>query len=135
MQAYEKLAVWELAHRIAVHVQRVTSRIPRRDNSGLIGQLRRAALSVPANIAEGSGKESNREFARFLQIAAGSAAELHYHLRFAADAALISRATGDTLLADTTRLRKMLFVLLKRVRGDSPRAPTTSSRDPSASNP
>jgi four helix bundle protein len=116
MQDYEKLEVWKHAHRIAVNVQRVTARITRRDNSGLISQLRRAALSVPANIAEGSSKESNREFARFLQIAAGSAAELHYHVRFATDAALIPRPAGETLLVETTRVRKMLFVLLRRVR-------------------
>jgi four helix bundle protein len=128
MQDYEKLDVWKQAHRIAVNVQRVTTRIARRDNSGLISQLRRAALSVPANIAEGSSKESNREFARFLQIAAGSAAELHYHLRFAVDAALIPRPAGDTLLAETTRVRKMLFALLRRVREVIPSAhhrPTT----------
>jgi four helix bundle protein len=67
-----------------------------------------AAFSVPANIAEGSSKESNREFARFLQIAAGPAAELHYHVRFATDAALIPRSAGDALLAETARVRKML---------------------------
>ncbi len=116
MQDYEELKVWRRAHQLAVDVQRLSSGIPRRDNSGLVSQLRRAAQSVPANIAEGSSKESNREFARFLQIAAGSAAELHYHLRFAADTVLIPRAMGDTLLAETTLLRKMLFALLKRVR-------------------
>ena len=120
MQDYEKLEVWKHAHRVAVNVQRVTARVTRRDNSGLIGQLRRAALSVPANIAEGTCKESNREFARFLQIAAGSAAELHYHVRFATDAALIPRVAGDTLLTETTRVRKMLFVLLRRVRESDP---------------
>ena len=70
MQDYEKLEVWRRAHRIAVNVQRVTTKIARRDNSGLVSQLRRAALSIPANIAEGSSKESSREFARFLQISA-----------------------------------------------------------------
>jgi four helix bundle protein len=116
MQDYAKLEVWQRAHQLAVDVQRVTTRIPRRDNSGLVSQLRRAALSVPANIVEGTSKESNREFARFLQIAAGSAAELHYHLRFAADSALIPPAVGETLMAETTRLRMMLFGLLRRVR-------------------
>ena len=128
MQDYEKLAVWTHAHRIAVNVQRITTRIARRDNSGLISQLRRAALSVPANIAEGSSKESNREFARFLQIAAGSATELHYHVRFAMDAALIPRSAAETLLAETTRVRKMLFVLLRRVRESLPASDQPMSR-------
>jgi four helix bundle protein len=120
MQDYSKLEVWQRAHRIAVDVQRATTRIPRQDNSGLISQLRRAAISVPANIVEGSSKESNREFARFLQIAAGSAAELHYHLRFAIDSALMPPGAGETLMAETTLLRKMLFVLLRRVRATIP---------------
>jgi len=135
MQDYEKLEVWKHAHRIAVNVQRVTARIARRDNSGLITQLRRAALSVPANIAEGSCKESNREFARFLQIAAGSAAELHYHVRFATDSALTPRPVGETLLAETTRMRKMLFLLLRRVRESTPHSghtPTTHDPRPEA---
>jgi len=120
MQDYAKLEVWRRAHQLAVDVQRVTSGIPRRDNSGLVSQLRRAALSVPASIVEGSSKESNREFARFLQIAAGSAAELHYHVRFATDTALIPQAVGETLMAETTLLRKMLFALLRRVRATIP---------------
>jgi four helix bundle protein len=130
MQDYEKLEVWKHAHRVALNVQRVTARIARRDNSGLVSQLRRAATSVPANIAEGSCKESNREFARFLQIAAGSAAELHYHIRFATDSSVIPGLVGETLLAETTRVRKMLFALLKRVRETDPDArhkPSTNS--------
>lgn len=116
MQDYEKLEVWRQGHQLAVDVHRATTRIAKRDNSGTVSQLRRAALSVPANIVEGSSKESNREFARFLQIAAGSAAEMHYHLRFATDSALIPRAIGDSLMAETTILRKRLFTLLRRVR-------------------
>ncbi len=116
MQDYEKLIVWQQAHRIAVDVQHVTTKIARRDNAGLVSQMRRAAQSVPANIAEGASKESGQEFARFLQIAAGSAAELHNHRRFALDSSVIPRPTAEALLTDTTRVRKMLFVLLRRVR-------------------
>lgn len=82
-----------------------------------------------------SCKESNREFARFLQIAAGSAAELHYHMRFATDAALVPRSVGDTLLAEITRMRKMLFLLLRRVREATPHSghtPTTHDPRPEA---
>jgi hypothetical protein len=86
-------------------------------DSGAVPALQVVVMhSVPANIAEGSSKESNREFARYLQIASGSAAELHYHLRFAMDSALIPRSAGETLLAETTSMRKMLHVLLRRVR-------------------
>jgi hypothetical protein len=73
----------------------------------------------------------------FLQIAAGSAAELHYHVRFATDAALIPRPVGETLLAETTRMRKMLFLLLRRVREAMPNAgltPATQALRPEARN-
>jgi four helix bundle protein len=120
MQDYTKLEVWQDAHRLAMDVHRASVCIPRRDNAAFISQLRRAAQSVPTNIAEGSGKESNREFARFLQIAAGSAAELHYHLRYATDITLISQTAGETLLTDTTLVRKRLYALLRRVRATIP---------------
>jgi len=80
--------------------------------------------------------KTTRKFARFLQIAAGSAAELHYHVRLATDAALIPRPVGETLLAEITRVRKMLFLLLRRVREATPNAghtPTTQDPRPEAS--
>ena len=120
MQDYTKLEVWQHAHRLAMDVHRVSARIPRRDEAVFISQLRRAAQSVPTNIAEGSSKESNREFARFLQIAVGSAGELHYHLQFATGTGLVSQTLGEALLADTTILRKRLFTLLRRVRSTIP---------------
>lgn len=135
MQSYENLDVWKRSHQIALDVHRITADITRQDNSGLVSQMRRAAPSVPANIAEGSCKESSREFARFLQIAAGSAAELHYHLRFATDASIIPNLVGNSLLAETTRLRKMLFVLLRRVREaphPSHHKPRTNDSEPEA---
>ena len=116
MQDYTRLEVWQEAHRLAMDVHRVSTFIPRRDNMAFISQLRRAAQSVPTNIAEGSSKESNREFARFLQIATGSAAELHYHLQFATGVGLIPQSVGEALLADTTLVRKRLYALLRRVR-------------------
>ena len=120
MQDYTKLEVWQQAHRLAMDVHRASACIPRRDNVAFISQLRRAAQSVPTNIAEGSSKESNREFARFLQIAAGSAAELHYHLQFATGAELFPQSLGDMLLVDTTLVRKRLYALLRRVRSTIP---------------
>jgi four helix bundle protein len=120
MQDYTKLEVWQQAHQLAMDVHRASACIPRRDNAVFISQLRRAAQSVPTNIAEGSSKESNREFARFLQIATGSAAELHYHLQFATGTELIPQSAGEALLADTTLVRKRLYALLRRVRATIP---------------
>src|SRR6478609_6007194 len=80
MQDFHKLKVWEKAHALAIDVHRVVGAFPRIEGVALIGQLRRAALSIPANIAEGAGKQGNAEFRRFLHMALGSAVETDYHL-------------------------------------------------------
>ena len=75
MRDYRKLKVWEKAHQFVLEVYRATSAFPREERFGLTREVRRSATSVPSNIAEGCGRESEREFARFLSIAAGSASE------------------------------------------------------------
>ena len=116
MQNFRQLSVWRLAHSLALNVLRLTSAIQRTHNSGLISQLRRSALSIPANIAEGSGRESNRDFAKFLQIAIGSCSELEYHLQFCGDAELVQRHDCDARIAEVVQVRRMLIGLLMRVR-------------------
>lgn len=116
MQPYRHLSVWRLSHALALNVQRLTLGIPRQHNSGLISQLRRASQSIPANIAEGCGRESNREFAKFLQISIGSSSELEYHLQFCGDADLAEQVECDARIADVVQVRRMLIGLLKRVR-------------------
>lgn len=132
MQPFQQLEVWRLSHGLALSVQRLSSSIPRGANSGLISQMRRAAQSIPANIAEGSGRHSQREFANFLQIAVGSCSELEYHLLFCADAELVQRVECDARMAEVVQIRRMLIGLLKRVRtSDGPqsvlRRPKTGS--------
>ena len=117
VQSFQQLEVWRLAHALALNVQRLSRSIPRAGNGGLISQLRRAAQSIPANIAEGSGKTSQREFANYLQIAVGSCSELEYHLLFCADAELVQRPECEERSAEAVRVRRMLIGLLKRIRG------------------
>lgn len=133
MQDFKRLEVWRLGHALALNTHRLSASIPRRDNAGLISQMRRAATSISANIAEGAAKETRKEFARFLGIAIASAAELENHLLFCRDASLAPRAEVDARLADTIQIRRMLFGLLKRLRErDCPVAvsskPTTNDR-------
>jgi four helix bundle protein len=116
MQDFQKLKVWEKAHRLAVDIYRSSEGFPKRDGVALTTQLRRAALSVPANIAEGAGKTGNHEFRRFLDIALGSAAETHYHLMAARDIGLLQNDTYDELSSRVVEVRKMLSGLIKRVR-------------------
>jgi four helix bundle protein len=85
MPPYERLKAWEMAHRLALKVYEVTDRWPASEKYGLTAQLRRAAISAPANIAEGSAKRGNRELRRYLDIVLGSLSEVSYLLMFTRD--------------------------------------------------
>ncbi len=85
MRDFRKLNVWEKAHHFTVKVYEITSSFPSDERFGLTVQLRRAATSVPTNIAEGCGRDSERELARFMVNAAGSASEVKYQLILARD--------------------------------------------------
>ena len=116
MQDYRKLDVWEKAHELAVRVYNETLQPSDRAFPGLTSQMRRAASSIPANIAEGCGHESQRELARFLQHAIASAQELQYHLLLAKDVQILHVASYARLDARTSQVRQMLSGLLRRVR-------------------
>jgi four helix bundle protein len=83
MQDFRDLRVWVLAHEVTLAVYRITAAFPREELFGLTSQIRRSAASIPANLAEGCGRNGNAEFARFCSIAMGSASELDYHLLLA----------------------------------------------------
>jgi four helix bundle protein len=113
------LLVWQRAHVLAVRVYRVSRQLARADRSGVASQLQRAAQSIRANIAEGCSRSSNRDFARFLQIAIASASEVEDHLQFARDVELLAPNDAAPLLAQVVEVRRMLYGLLKRVQDDS----------------
>jgi four helix bundle protein len=80
MSDYKKLGVTKKAHELTLNLYRVTESLPRTEIFGLTSQIRRAASSINANLAEGSARGSDRDFLRFLRIAIGSVSELEYHL-------------------------------------------------------
>ena len=116
MQNYRRLAVWRKAHAIALNIHRLTENIPKRRCAGLVSQLQRAALSIPANIAEGASRATDKDFAKFLQIALASTTEVEYHLEFAADAAIISHSEFLLRQQEIVEVRRMLTGLVKHVR-------------------
>ena len=87
---YKELVVWQKAHLMTLDVYAATRGFPKEELYGLTSQIRRSAASIGANIAEGSGRRSNNEICRFLQIARGSASETEYHLLLAHDLKLLS---------------------------------------------
>jgi len=121
MQDFHNLAVWRKAQAVALNAFHLTDLIPRRGNSGFVSQIRRSALSIPTNIAEGCGRASDSDFAKFIQIAIGSSSELECHLEFAAQANLISAERVNECLPGLIEVRRMLIGLLKKLRPESHR--------------
>jgi four helix bundle protein len=97
-------------------VYQATGSVPERKFPGLTSQIRRAAASIPANIAEGCGHTGSRELARFLGIAVASSFELAYHLQLASDLEMLSKSDFARLDARTEQVKRMLSSLLVKVR-------------------
>ena len=117
MQDFRELKVWEKSHSLALAVYRATTKFPRDELYGLTSQMRRAAVSVPSNIAEGCGRAGGPDFARHLQIAAGSASELEYFLILTGDLELLDRDEKQRLAGEVTEVKRMLTSLIQKVRG------------------
>jgi four helix bundle protein len=136
MQDYRKLSVWGKAHRLVLMLYEITGSTSERKYPGLTSQIRRAAASIPANIAEGCGHSGRRELSRFLGIALASSFELSYHLQLALDLGMMSKSDYARLDARTDQVRRMLSSLVSKVKqaSDAPKAlrikPTTNDQGP-----
>jgi four helix bundle protein len=115
MADFAKLKVWRKAHALALNVHNVATGIRGGTYAALRSQMIRAAMSIPANIVEGKGQKSGREFARFIGYAINSSSELEYHLVAARDFRVITLAEFTPLLEQLIEVRKMLYGLQKRV--------------------
>lgn len=115
MRDVKKLQVWHKALALALAIDRLTKRIRQSQYTSFKNQIFRAGLSIPANIAEGRRRESAKDFAKFLSIAAGSSSELETHLMFARAANLIGESEFVSLVTQTIEIRKMLYGLMKRL--------------------
>lgn len=116
MQDYRKLKVWKRGHEVTLAIYSVTRDFPKEEFYGLVSQMRRAAKSIPANIAEGSGRNSSAELNRFVTIASGSAFELDYYLLLARDLEFISTERYDNLHNQLTELKRMLNAFIQKLR-------------------
>ena len=119
MSDYTKLVVWGKAHALTLSVYRETAQWPRHEQYGLVSQTRRAAASIPSNIAEGCGRDSDAELARFISIAKGSAAELSYLLLLASELGYQSRSSHQTTVRALVEVQRMLWSLERRLRESS----------------
>ena len=118
MKDFRKQKVWMKAHDLALEVYRVTEAFPKKELFGLTSQIRRAGVSIPANIAEGCGRDTDADFARFLQIAMGLASELEFHLLLAHDLGFLSDPDYERLNNQTIEVKQMLTSFIKKLKAD-----------------
>lgn len=118
MKNFRDLRVWEKAHALVLKSYRTTNNFPNAEMFGLTSQIRRAAVSIAANIAEGCGKRGNGEFQRYLNIATGAASELEYHFLLARDLHYLDESVYLLLNSATVELKRMLSALVRKVESE-----------------
>jgi four helix bundle protein len=116
VQTYRDLLAWQKARALVRAIYDATASWPQRETYGLIDQARRAAVSIPANIAEGQGRQGKAEFLHHLSLANGSLHELETHLYIALDLAYLDAAACDALLEQTAEVGRLLNGLMRSLR-------------------
>jgi four helix bundle protein len=116
MQDPSGLRVFRNAEQIALEIYRLTRDFPLEERFGLAQQMRRAAVSIGSNIAEGCGRSGARDFTRFLEIALGSASELQFQLRISHKSGYVEAADHESTSSGLHQLQRMLIRLIMRVR-------------------
>lgn len=119
MRDFKELKVWAKAHQIALSIYKATVTFPKEEMYGLTSQMRRASVSIAANIAEGCGRKSKADFAHFLQMALGSASELEYLLILANELKLLMSKQADLLINDVIEIKRMLTVFIQKLNADN----------------
>jgi four helix bundle protein len=119
VQDFRDLKVWHKAHELTLHIYKLTHDFPSTERYGMTSQIRRAAVSIAANIAEGAVRSSDPEFARFLHIAIGSASEVDYYLLLSRDLEYVGTPDYNVLDTKVQDVKRMLNGLLSRVKANT----------------
>jgi four helix bundle protein len=127
VQDFRGLKVWQKAHQVALGMYAETGQFPSSELYGLRSQMRRAAVSIGSNIAEGCCRDPGPEFARFLQMAMGSASELEYQLLLSHDLHFMAAASYERLSREIMEVKRMLATLIPKVRRGKRRADNEQS--------
>lgn len=119
MHNFKELKVWQLSRQLVKDIYEVSSKFPAEKKYNLVSQIRRAAVSIPTNIAEGCGRNTDNDFAHFLNISLGSAYELESLLFLGFDLKLMDESSLSMQLASIEEVQKMIYGLIKSVRAKS----------------
>lgn len=112
MRDYKKFSVWEKSHQLTLDVYKVLPTFPKDEMFGLTSQIKRSSSSIPTNIAEGCGRNSDKDFCRFLYISFGSANELEYQIFLSIELNFLEKEQGQILLKQIEEVKKMLNGLI-----------------------
>lgn len=112
MKGFKDLEVWEKSHHFVEDIYQVSGSFPDDEKFGLTSQIKRSAVSIPSNIAEGCGRNTDSDFARFLQIAMGSASECQYQIYLAHDLGYLSSKEYENLNESISEIKRMLSSFL-----------------------
>ena len=118
MKNFRDLQIWNRSHGLTLEIYRLTQGFPQTETYGLVSQMRRSASSIPTNIAEGCGRSTDRDFARFLDNSMGSASELEYQLILARDLKYITQEAFDGTISELTEIKRMLNAFTQRLRAN-----------------
>ena len=127
MQDFRNLTVWQKARRLTKPVYETTAALPSSEEFGLKSQMRRAAVSICSNIAEGCGRRGDREFRRFLDVAMGSACELECETILSGDLAFVAAEKQDAILDAIIQVKRMLGGLIKSLNPEGKRGAKAGS--------
>lgn len=116
MQNYKDLLVWQKAHLFTLKIYKAVARFPKEEVYALTSQLKRASYSIPSNIAEGCGRSTQNDLARFLNIALGSANEVDYFILLSIDLNYIESEEAQELSSSINEIKAMLISLIQKVR-------------------
>ena len=119
MKDFRTLKVWEKAHTLTLAIYKATEKFPKHELYALTNQIQRAAVSVPTNIAEGCGKDSDAELKRYFVIAMGSSSELEYLLLLARDLKYLPKDSHQILNSDLTEVRRMLNAFIQKLKAST----------------
>jgi len=116
MRDFKKYDVWRLGHELVLCVYKITSSFPHSEKFQLISQMQRAAYSIPSNFSEGCGRDSDKDFNRFVQISLGSAHELEYFFILSKDLKFIDELTFENGIKDINEIKRKLYKLGQRLK-------------------
>jgi four helix bundle protein len=116
MKDFRSLKVWEKAHALTLAIYKSTEQFPKQELYSLTNQVQRATVSIPANIAEGCGKDSDAELKRYFSIAMGSSSELEYLLLLAHDLGYLQAGPYQSIQNDLVEMRKMLNAFIQKLK-------------------